>query len=336
MLLLKQAVFLDRDGTINIDHGFTFRTSEFEFIPGAVTGLQRLAQNFELFIVTNQSGIARGLFNWAQLEAFHAKMIEECDKAGVHFQKIYVCPHHPDESCECRKPRAKFLLEAATEFDISLKDSWVIGDRSSDIELAQNAGCSSVFLFSGSLAQDLDRVKAAKPSYFAADLERASRFISYQDDSKIIDRENLKEWASLVRKQKKRIVTLNGTFDIIHEGHQKIISEANAQGDLLLVAINADSSVKKNKGPERPFNSEQARALMMSAFQEVSAVTIFSEQTPIELLEEVRPDVHVNGSEYGSECIEAPVVKKNGGRIHIVQLLPGVSSTQIIQEKQKK
>jgi D-glycero-D-manno-heptose 1,7-bisphosphate phosphatase len=333
---MKQAVFLDRDGTINVDHGFTYRVQEFEFLPGALAGLRRLTQDFELFIVTNQSGIARGLFNQTQLEAFHAKMLEETDRAGIEFKKIYVCPHHPDENCECRKPRAKFLLDAARDFGVSLKDSWMVGDRWSDLELANNAGCSSIFLFSGTLVQDLKRIKDLKPTYFAADLDKASRFICYQDDSKCIDRENIKEWARLVREQEKRIVTLNGSFDILHEGHIKIIREAKAQGDILLVALNSDSSVRKNKGEERPFNSEDKRALMMSAFPEVNAVTIFSDPTPIELLEDIRPSVHVNGSDYGVECIEAPIVRKYGGRIHIVELIPELSSTKMVNEKLKK
>lgn len=333
---MRQAVFLDRDGTINVDHGFTFRVSEFEFIPGALAGLQLLSQNFELFIVTNQSGIARGLFDFKQLETFHAKMLEETDRAEVYFQKIYVCPHHPDENCECRKPRAKFLLEAAREFDLSLKDSWMIGDRWSDLELAVNAGCSSVFLLSGSLPQDIDRIRALKPNYYAANLNRAARFISFQDDSKIMDRENLAEWSRLAKKQKKTIVTLNGAFDLIHEGHEKILKEAKAQGDVLLVAVNADASVRKSKGEDRPFNSEMSRALMLSAYPEVTAVTIFSEATPIEVLEDVKPHVHVNGSDYGENCIEAPTVKKHGGRIHIVSLLPNISSTKLASEKLKR
>ena len=151
-------------------------------------------------------------------------------------------------------------------------------------------------------------------------------------EGKILSRESLLGLVKKLKKQGKRIVTANGTFDILHPGHIKFLEEAKAQGDMLIVAVNSNSSVKQNKGPSRPVNTEQDRARMLAALQCVDYVTIFSERTPIELLEAVRPDVHVNGSDYGENCIEAPTVKKNGGRIHIIELVPGYSTTGLIKK----
>lgn len=111
-----------------------------------------------------------------------------------------------------------------------------------------------------------------------------------------------------------------------------MIEEAKAQGDLLLVALNTDKSIREYKSPDRPIIPLQGRLAMMSALEAVDFVTSFGELNPLKMLEKVRPDVHVNGSEYGEECIEAEIVKKHGGRIHIVELVPGLSTTQIIEK----
>lgn len=130
----------------------------------------------------------------------------------------------------------------------------------------------------------------------------------------------------------KSVVTINGTFDILHTGHLFILEEAKKQGDILIVGLNSDASVKNNKGDKRPINNETDRAKILSALNVVDYVVIFFEPTPLELLSAIKPNVHVNGSEYGQDCIEADVVKKNGGRIHIVNLMGGFSTTNIIEK----
>ena len=97
-----------------------------------------------------------------------------------------------------------------------------------------------------------------------------------------------------------------------------------------MVGINSDASVSASKGPARPINTERVRAAMLAASPEVDCVFVFEDKTPIPFLEEVRPHVHVNGAEYGKACIEAETVRKHGGRLHIVELLPGLSSSRII------
>jgi D-beta-D-heptose 7-phosphate kinase/D-beta-D-heptose 1-phosphate adenosyltransferase len=149
---------------------------------------------------------------------------------------------------------------------------------------------------------------------------------------RLVSRDGLAPLAARLRAQGKRIATINGSFDLLHAGHLHILEEARRQGDVLLVGVNSDASVKRYKSADRPLISEADRARMLLALRCVDYVHVFDEDAPMAFLEEVRPDVHVNGSEYGADCIEAPVVKKHGGRIHIVEKVPGLSTSAIIEK----
>src|SRR5690606_16841370 len=145
-----------------------------------------------------------------------------------------------------------------------------------------------------------------------------------------VDRAGLARLAALLRAQGRRIVTINGAFDVLHAGHLHILEDARAQGDVLVVGLNSDASVKRYKSPDRPFVSEGDPARMLLALRCVDYVHVFDEDVPMAVLEVVKPDVHVNGSEYGVDCIEAPVVRKHGGRIHIVEKVPGLSTSALV------
>jgi D-beta-D-heptose 7-phosphate kinase/D-beta-D-heptose 1-phosphate adenosyltransferase len=147
---------------------------------------------------------------------------------------------------------------------------------------------------------------------------------------RLVAREDLAPLAARLRAQGKRIATINGSFDLLHAGHLHILEEARRQGDALLVGLNSDASVKRYKSADRPLIPEADRARMLLALRVVDYVHVFDEDAPLAFLEEVRPDVHVNGSEYGADCVEAPMVKKHGGRIHIVEKVPGLSTSAIV------
>lgn len=133
----------------------------------------------------------------------------------------------------------------------------------------------------------------------------------------------------------KTIAFTNGCFDILHAGHIQSLSEAAATADILIVALNADASVKKLKGPSRPVNSEQARATVMSALAMVDAVVIFEEDTPLELIKFLKPDVLVKGGDYTVDQIAgAAEVISWGGRVVINPILAGYSTTGIIKSLQ--
>jgi len=147
---------------------------------------------------------------------------------------------------------------------------------------------------------------------------------------KIIAPEYLGQAVEQIRQTGKTIATLNGSFDLIHAGHLHIIYEASQQADILIIALNSDHSVKKYKSGDRPLIPLEQRLQMVAALEFVDYATWFEEVDPIALLSIIKPDVHVNGSEYGKNCLESEIVQKNGGRIHIVSLIPGLSTSQLI------
>ena len=148
---------------------------------------------------------------------------------------------------------------------------------------------------------------------------------------KWIEPDQIESKVNLLKSEGKTIATINGSFDLLHAGHLEILREGKKQADVLLVALNSDASIQAYKSPLRPIISLEYRAMMMTALEMVDYVTCFGEADPRALLAKIKPDVHVNGSEYGPNCIEADVVKEHGGRMHIVSLVQGLSTSQIIK-----
>ncbi|MCC5832050.1 MAG: adenylyltransferase/cytidyltransferase family protein [Chlamydiales bacterium] len=149
--------------------------------------------------------------------------------------------------------------------------------------------------------------------------------------SKTIPPDRLAEKAAQIRIEGKSIATLNGSFDLLHAGHMYMIYEASKRADVLILAVNSDESVCAYKGPERPIVPLPYRMEILTALAFVDFVTWFDETDPRSILEVIRPDVHVNGEEYGEDCIEAEVVKKNGGKLHLVDRIPGLATSEIIK-----
>ena len=140
-------IFLDRDGTLNPDPGYIGSPDQFELFPGVAAALARLTRaGARLVVVTNQSGVGRGLFSSADLEAIHAKLRRLLHDAGASLDAIYVCPHHPDERCDCRKPETGMIDRAVRELGIDLSRSYLIGDHAKDMELAKRVGAKRVWV----------------------------------------------------------------------------------------------------------------------------------------------------------------------------------------------
>jgi len=150
------------------------------------------------------------------------------------------------------------------------------------------------------------------------------------DRPRLLSREAVRGLGVTLRAKGKRIATINGSFDVLHGGHLHILEQARKQGDVLVVGLNSDRSVAVYKGPGRPIMPQLRRAQILLALRAVDYVHIFDEDNPIAFLEAIQPHVHVNGSEYGHDCIEAATVKSYGGTIHIVERLPGLSSSHVI------
>ena len=147
---------------------------------------------------------------------------------------------------------------------------------------------------------------------------------------------NLKEIeviAARLRKINKKIVTTNGVFDLLHAGHVAYLEKAKALGDVLMVGINSDSSVKQNKGDKRPINGERARLIVMASLESVDYVFLFSEKDPKSWLEKIKPDIHVKAADYKlNQIIEKEPVEKNGGKITLIALEKGFSTTKTIEK----
>lgn len=174
---MTAAIFFDRDGVVVEDAGFHYKIEDFKLIPHAVEGL-KLLKNYKLFIVTNQSGIGRGYYTLKDFENFNNHLIRELEKNNIKIQKTCVCPHKPEDNCECRKPKPKLIKDAAKEFDINLSKSFMIGDKKRDIEMGHNAGCKSILVLTGKGMKEKENSKA---DYVARDLLDAAKWIREND-----------------------------------------------------------------------------------------------------------------------------------------------------------
>ena len=153
----------------------------------------------------------------------------------------------------------------------------------------------------------------------------------------IITRNEAKILASKLKEQKKTTVFTNGCFDILHIGHVRYLKESANFGDILFIGLNSDSSVKRLKGESRPINNELDRAELLSELGFVDYVVIFEEDTPENLLDEIKPNVYTKGADYAIETLpEAKVVMKNGGRVEFINLVEGKSTTSVIKKIEQK
>ncbi|MFC1925987.1 D-glycero-beta-D-manno-heptose 1,7-bisphosphate 7-phosphatase [Chloroflexota bacterium] len=180
----RKAVFLDRDGTIARDAPYCHREEDFEILPTVPQGIKLLKEHaFRVIVITNQSGIARGYFTEEILSRIHQKMKDELNRYDTQVDAIYFCPHHPDEGCECRKPKPGLLLQAAEEMDIALQSSYMVGDNEKDIEAGRAAGCKTVFVTTGP-NQEISKRQNNTPDYIAENLYEATKWIIEDAESR--------------------------------------------------------------------------------------------------------------------------------------------------------
>ena len=184
------SVFLDRDGTINREVDHLRRVDELELYYGAAEAIRRLNRaGLKVIIVTNQAGVARGLFSEEQLAEIHHVLQGMLAREGAFVDAIYYCPHHPTEglgkylqACDCRKPNPGSLFQAARDLDIDLKTSFFVGDKRSDLEAGQAAGCRTVLVRTGYglLTESSKEDQRARPDHIATNLLEAAEWILAQ------------------------------------------------------------------------------------------------------------------------------------------------------------
>ncbi|HYU58294.1 MAG TPA: HAD family hydrolase [Actinomycetota bacterium] len=174
----RPAVFLDRDGTLIEDPGHLGDPDGVVLLPGVAAALRRLAAaSFALVVVSNQAGVARGIFTEAAVRAVNRRLGSLLDGDGVHLDAFYVCPHHPEFTgpCECRKPGTKMLEDAAAELGLDLGASWIVGDQGTDAEAGRRAGARPVLVRTGDGTHEAVRVPRGVP--VVADLAVAAALI---------------------------------------------------------------------------------------------------------------------------------------------------------------
>ena len=153
----RRAVFMDRDGTISEEVGYVNHPSRYRIFSYSAEAVRRLNEaGWLAILVTNQAGVARGYFTEEMIGSVHGVLKGELERGGARLDAIYYCAHHPSVGeppyrfeCDCRKPRPGLITRAAADFEIDLAQSWMVGDRYSDIELARNAGVRAAFVLSG-------------------------------------------------------------------------------------------------------------------------------------------------------------------------------------------
>ena len=147
MPIPKKIIFLDRDGVINYEVGYLYEISKFKFIEGVFETLDYLRKlDYEFIIITNQSGIAKGKYSVADYHRLEKWIMKQFLKKNIKILNIYFCPHNPEDNCKCRKPKPGLILNAFETYTIDKENSWMVGDKETDIECAQNAGITNTVL----------------------------------------------------------------------------------------------------------------------------------------------------------------------------------------------
>lgn len=178
--MLRPAIFLDRDGTINVEKHYLHKAADWEFTPGAPAAIRALNQaGYLVLVVSNQAGIARGFYGAREVDTLHAHVDGLLAAEGARIDGYYCCPHHPDfgavRDCDCRKPKPGMLLRAAQEHGVELRRSWMVGDKRIDVEAGRAAGARPLLVATGYGAKERASVGDDVP--YAADLLAASRMI---------------------------------------------------------------------------------------------------------------------------------------------------------------
>jgi D-glycero-D-manno-heptose 1,7-bisphosphate phosphatase len=170
----EKVVILDRDGTVVVDRHYLSEPDGLELLPGAAEGLRQLYEHgYKLVVITNQSGVGRGLFSLQRLSEIHDRFREMVNAVGARVEEIYFCPHIPEDECDCRKPRLGLLMRAASELHFNPADAIVIGDKMSDMEFGRRAGATTILIAPGHSETCGDLA----PDFVTANLIDAARII---------------------------------------------------------------------------------------------------------------------------------------------------------------
>lgn len=314
-------LLLDFDGTLIADNGgLPYDSPAVTLLPGVAAGLKRLQDaGVRFFIVTNQSKISRGICTEADVVACIDRVIQLLKEQGVKIEAAQWCPHRSEDACDCRKPKTGMWEALRKRFpELTASETVVVGDHDKDVLLGQEIGCRTARIFSAQHPQTVSSAFAIRSLDELADLllVPAERLLSLPQAA---------AYAKRARAEGKTVVTTNGAFDLFHAGHRFLLEEARKQGDVLIVGVNSDTSVRRAKGAGRPLQNAETRARMVARFAD--AVFIFDDDDPRPWLPKIRPQVHVNAQTYGEQCVERTTLDQIGAKLVLVPVKKELGST---------
>jgi D-glycero-D-manno-heptose 1,7-bisphosphate phosphatase len=360
----RKAVFLDRDGTLIQERGYLKDPDQVALEQGAAEAVTRLNRSgFAVVLVTNQSGVARGYYTEEAVAAVHRRVESLLEAEGACLDGVYYCPHYPEggvqeyrKACSCRKPAGGMLLRAAEDLGIRLEGSYMIGDKLTDAETARREGLTGILVRTGygeeQWKASLQEPGPEKPDRVVVDLREAVDFVFWAEKNLVSPEPEGKEregtpwlwstkWVSqgflqkcldAHRRQGQTIVLANGVFDLLHAGHVGCLQAARDLGDVLVVALNDDRSVREWMGEGRPVLPVEDRVEILSALGCVDYCVVFWDRAVDRLLEFLRPDVHAKGADYEEASVpERETVIRYGGQVRIVGPRKGWATTDLLE-----
>ncbi|MBN1897553.1 MAG: D-glycero-beta-D-manno-heptose 1-phosphate adenylyltransferase [Spirochaetes bacterium] len=340
---MNRAVFLDRDGTIIKDAHYLDHPDRINILPHTIDGLKALQKEYLLVVVTNQSGIGRGYFTESQFHRINNIILKIFKQKGILISRVYYSPYHPEarekrykEGEHFRKPNPGMILKAAGELDIDLAASWMIGDKESDITAGVKAGLKANIYIQNKKNPISSR---CRPDRTVKNVDQAARWIMGQDERSgiFMDYQKIAHLAGSLKKKGKRIVFTNGVFDILHIGHIRYLRSARELGDVLIVGVNSDSSVKQFKDRSRPYVSQFARCEVLASLKCVDYCIIFHERDPKKIISLIKPHIHTKGGDYSMDQIrERKVVEQFKGKVVLLPVIKGYSTTNLINRIRRK
>lgn len=335
-----KAILLDRDNTLNYDPGYLNDAAKVRLLDGVVQGLSLLkAFDYKFFILTNQAGVAKGKITYDQLNAVNARLLTLLEEQGLHIERMYICPHRDEDNCECRKPGDGLVKQLLADYNIDTSYSYLAGDRYRDISPGMHHGIKGILI--PSPETQAGNVAPSNMVYRATDMNEAAGYILENEFNIFHQKKYFSSYTEpgFVEKlgqfkdSSQTIVFTNGCFDLLHPGHLQYLWQARQLGDRLIVGVNDDASVKRLKGQDRPVNSLESRLLTLANLPYVDVAAGFGEDTPIEMLKQVKPGIHVKGGDYiATELPEYELVKQNGGEVIILPFRQGFSTTLLIKK----
>jgi len=314
-------LLLDFDGTLIEDNGGrSYDPSSMCLLPGVSDGLKRLRDvGMQFFIVTNQSKIGRGIAPESNVIAAIERVVELLAGEGIRIDAYQWCPHRMEDGCACRKPKTGMWEALCSRFpNLTAEETILVGDMDRDMQMGRAIGCRTARIFSSKFPRTVPADFLVRSLSELADLLLAptERMQSLGGAVKI---------AQGARAKGKTVVTTNGAFDLFHSGHRFLLEEARKHGDVLIVGVNSDASVRKAKGEGRPLQSAETRARSVSRFAD--AVFIFDDDDPRPWLPQINPQVHVNAATYGEQCVERPILDQIGAKLVLVPVKKELGST---------